>query len=392
MRDDADGIRRYVHVGTGNYNATTAKLYDDLGLFTTDEDLGADLTHLFNYLTGYGRNVKYEKLLVAPHSLRHRIKDLILAEAEAAKAEPGSGRIRMKLNSLVDPDMIEALYAASQAGVQIDCVVRGICCLRPGVPGMSENIRVRSIVGRYLEHSRIYEFANGAGPGQAAFYIGSADLMPRNLDRRVEALTPVNDPGLQDRLREILRRGPRRRRARVDARTRRHVDQGADRERRHQRRHAPQAAGAGRQPRTVVRELTAKRSPGSGLRGRRQPNDPDGETEVLLVHRPKYDDWSLPKGKRDPAETDEQCAVREVEEETGLRCRLGRELLPTAYTDARGRAKVVRYWSMSVVGERPFVPGRRDRRAPMGLRRRCRGAVVVRPRRRSGAFFRRARG
>jgi polyphosphate kinase len=203
VRDDVDGIRRYVHVGTGNYNATTAKLYDDLGLFTTDEDLGADLTHLFNYLTGYGRNVKYDKLLVAPHSLRHRIKDLILAEADAAKAD-GTGRIRMKLNSLVDPDMIEALYAASQAGVQIDCVVRGICCLRPGVPGMSENVRVRSIVGRYLEHSRIYEFANGAGPGQAASYIGSADLMPRNLDRRVEALTPVSDVRLQERLREIL--------------------------------------------------------------------------------------------------------------------------------------------------------------------------------------------
>jgi polyphosphate kinase len=148
--------------------------------------------------------VKYEKLLVAPHSLRHRIKDLIVAETEAAKSSPGSGRIRMKLNSLVDPDMIEALYAASQAGVQIDCVVRGICCLRPGVPGMSENVRVRSIVGRYLEHSRIYEFANGAGQRQAAFYIRSADLMPRNLDRRVEALTPVQDPDLQDRLREIL--------------------------------------------------------------------------------------------------------------------------------------------------------------------------------------------
>jgi polyphosphate kinase len=204
VRDDPDGIRRYVHVGTGNYNATTAKLYDDLGLFTTDEELGADLTHLFNYLTGYGRNVKYEKLLVAPHSLRHRIKSLILAEADAERAEPGTGRVRMKLNNLVDPDMIETLYAASQAGVHIDCVIRGICCLRPGVAGMSENIRVRSIVGRYLEHSRIYEFGNGDGPGRPAFYIGSADLMPRNLDRRVEALTPVNAPGLQDRLREIL--------------------------------------------------------------------------------------------------------------------------------------------------------------------------------------------
>jgi len=204
VREEADGIRRYVHVGTGNYNATTAKLYDDLGLFTTDEELGADLTHLFNFLTGYGRNVRYRKLLVAPHSLRHRLKELILAEAEAERRVPGSGRIRAKLNSLVDPDMIEALYAAAQAGVEIDLVVRGICCLRPGVPGLSDHIRVRSIVGRYLEHSRIYEFGNGAGAGEAAYYIGSADLMPRNLDRRVEALTPVRDPELQARLQEIL--------------------------------------------------------------------------------------------------------------------------------------------------------------------------------------------
>ena len=166
VRDDPDGIRRYCHIGTGNYNPTTAKLYEDLGLFTTDEDLGDDLTQLFNFLTG----LRPQRRSTRSCSLRRtrcvtRIKDLVLGEAEAAKTEPGSGRIRMKLNSLVDPDMIEALYAASQAGVQIDLVVRGICCLRPGVPGMSENIRVRSIVGRYLEHSRILEFANGGRTG-----------------------------------------------------------------------------------------------------------------------------------------------------------------------------------------------------------------------------------
>jgi polyphosphate kinase len=204
VRDEPDGIRRYVHLGTGNYNSTTAKLYEDLGLFTSDDELGADLTHLFNYLTGYGRNVRYQKLLVAPHSLRPRMKELILGEAKAATEKPGSGRIRVKINSLVDPDMIEALYTASQAGVQVDLIVRGMCCLRPGVPGLSDNIRVRSIVGRYLEHSRIFEFANGGGPGEVAYYIGSADWMPRNLDRRVEAVAAVDDAALQVRLREIL--------------------------------------------------------------------------------------------------------------------------------------------------------------------------------------------
>ncbi|MEY2454421.1 MAG: polyphosphate kinase [Acidimicrobiaceae bacterium] len=204
VRDEPEGIRRYVHIGTGNYNSTTAKLYEDLGLFTSDDDIGADLSHLFNYLTGYGRNVRYQKLLVAPHSLRPRMKELILNEANAATERPGNGRIRAKINSLSDPDMIEALYAASQAGVQIDMVVRGMCCLRPGVPGLSDNIRVTSIVGRYLEHSRIFEFSNGNGPGVAAYYIGSADWMPRNLDRRVEAMVEVDDPQLQARLREIL--------------------------------------------------------------------------------------------------------------------------------------------------------------------------------------------
>lgn len=201
VRDEPDGIRRYCHVGTGNYNSKTATLYEDLGLLTADPDMGADLTQLFNYLTGYGRNVRYRRLLVAPHSLRPGIADLIRGEIAAG---PGRGRIVMKMNSLVDPQLIDLLYEASRAGVEIDLVIRGICCLRPGVPGLSETIRVRSIVGRYLEHSRIYWFGNGRGPDEPLVVFGSADLMPRNLDRRVEALAMVSDPRVQDRLREVL--------------------------------------------------------------------------------------------------------------------------------------------------------------------------------------------
>jgi len=201
VRDEPDGLRRYCHVGTGNYNPKTARVYEDLGLLTSDPAIGADLTQLFNELTGYGRNIDYQRLLVAPRLLRDALNHLIQGEVDAG---PGRGRITMKMNSLVDPDMIEELYRASQAGVEIDLIVRGICCLVPGVPGLSETIRVRSIVGRYLEHSRIFRFANGLADGQALHLIGSADLMPRNLDRRVEVLTPVVDPDLQARLDEIL--------------------------------------------------------------------------------------------------------------------------------------------------------------------------------------------
>ncbi|CAN5813786.1 RNA degradosome polyphosphate kinase [soil metagenome] len=201
VRQEDDEVRRYCHVGTGNYNGKTARIYEDIGMLTCDPDIGADLSQLFNYLTGYGRQERFRKLLVAPGPLRPRLSELIAGEAEA---EPGTGRITMKMNSLVDVDMIDALYAASRAGVEIDLVVRGICCLRPGVPGLSERIRVRSIVGRFLEHSRIFYFANGLAPGQAAWYFGSADLMPRNLDRRVEAVVPVEDPALQERLAQIL--------------------------------------------------------------------------------------------------------------------------------------------------------------------------------------------
>jgi polyphosphate kinase len=200
VRSEADGIRRYVHIGTGNYNPSTARMYEDIGLLSCDPDLGADLTQLFNHLTGYSREVRYRKILVAPHYLRHRVQDLIAQEASYGER----GRLVFKLNSLIDTDMIEGLYAASQAGVQIDLVLRGICGLRPGVAGLSENIRVRSILGRYLEHSRIYHFGNGAGPGQPAYYLGSADLMPRNLDKRVEVLAPVEKAEQQERMREII--------------------------------------------------------------------------------------------------------------------------------------------------------------------------------------------
>ncbi|MFM7271844.1 MAG: polyphosphate kinase 1 [Actinomycetes bacterium] len=198
VREEADGIRRYCHVGTGNYNPVTAGLYEDLGLFTADPQVGEDLTDLFNHLTGYARRTAYRTLLVAPDSLRSGIVDRIRAQAALGAA----GRIVMKMNSLVDPAVIDELYAASSAGVEIDLIVRGICCLRPGVPGLSDHIRVRSLVGRFLEHSRIYRF--GSDAATAEYLIGSADMMPRNLDRRVEAVTPVADPRLCARLEEVI--------------------------------------------------------------------------------------------------------------------------------------------------------------------------------------------
>jgi polyphosphate kinase len=196
VRNEPDGIRCYCHIGTGNYNPRTARVYEDLGLLSCDADLGADLTQLFNYLTGYGRDLHYRKLLVAPYHLRDGIAALIRSEMEHG----ADGRIVMKMNSLVDARMVDLLYEASQAGVSVDLILRGICRLRPGVPGLSDNIRVRSVVGRYLEHSRVFHFAHGAPDGSGAWFMGSADLMPRNLDRRVEALTPIEAPELTGRL------------------------------------------------------------------------------------------------------------------------------------------------------------------------------------------------
>jgi polyphosphate kinase len=197
MRREGDRVVRYAHIGTGNYNENTARIYEDVGVFTADPDLGSDLSDLFNYLTGYSRQTRYRSLAVSPDGIRQRIMALI--EDEASR---GDGHITMKMNSLVDAGIIEALYKASQAGTRIDLCVRGICCLVPGVPGLSENISVRSIVGRYLEHSRIYRF--GARGRERTYLYGSADMMPRNLDRRVEALAPVTDPDLQFRMDEIF--------------------------------------------------------------------------------------------------------------------------------------------------------------------------------------------
>lgn len=200
IRKEGDGIRRYMHLATGNYNAVTAQLYEDIGMFTCDDEIGADVTDLFNYLTGYSAKQEYRKLLVAPINLRQRLEALVEREVEHHR----NGRpahLIFKVNHLVDTRMIQGLYRASQAGLKIDLIVRGTCCLRPGVPGVSENIRVHSVVGRFLEHSRIYYFHNG---GDEAVYLGSADVMPRNLDRRVEVLFPVQQADLIHRIRDDI--------------------------------------------------------------------------------------------------------------------------------------------------------------------------------------------
>lgn len=201
VRQEDDGIRRYCHIGTGNYNEKTARTYEDLGLLTCDPGIGADLSQLFNYLTGYARQERFRRLIVAPGQMRPRLHELISREASFGDR----GAIVMKINGLDDGDMIDALYEASASGVSVDLLVRAISCLRPGVPELSENIRVRSIVGSYLEHSRILYFANGRGEGQPAYFIGSADLRRRNLDRRVEAFVPIDDPVLQERLQGVIR-------------------------------------------------------------------------------------------------------------------------------------------------------------------------------------------
>jgi polyphosphate kinase len=198
VRKEGEHIRRYLHMATGNYNAITAQIYEDLGIFTCDDDIGADATDLFNYLTGYSAKKDYRKLLVAPVNLRAGMVSLIQREIEHQQ-QNGNGRLILKMNSLVDLDIIKLLYRASQVGVKIDLIVRGMCCLRPGIKGISDNIRVISVVGRFLEHSRIYYFYNG---GNEQVYSGSADLMPRNINRRVEVLFPVQDPRLIRHLRD----------------------------------------------------------------------------------------------------------------------------------------------------------------------------------------------
>ena len=200
VRREAGVLRRYVHIGTGNYHAANARTYEDFGLFTVDEDIAADVADLFNYLTGFGKPQQFRKVLVAPFDLRARIVEEIRKVAKAVSAGK-PGRIRIKVNALTHPAVIEELYAASQAGVQIDLIVRALCSLRPGVKKMSENIRVRSVLGRFLEHSRIFNFERG---DESLYFIGSADLMPRNLDNRLELVVPVEDRRLANRLGSTL--------------------------------------------------------------------------------------------------------------------------------------------------------------------------------------------
>jgi polyphosphate kinase len=202
VRKEIDGVHKYVHLSTGNYNTTTAKLYTDIGLFTADEEISSDVTDIFNYLTGYSKQTEFRKLMVAPISMREKLLSLIIREIENVKAG-GTGRLIFKMNSLVDPVLIGALYEASQSGVEIDLIVRGICCLVPNIPGLSENIRVRSIVGRFLEHSRLFYFYNNGGE---EMYLSSADFMQRNLDKRVEITFPVKDQTLRNELyKNVLR-------------------------------------------------------------------------------------------------------------------------------------------------------------------------------------------
>ncbi len=200
VRREGSTLRRYVHIGTGNYNSGTARLYTDFGLLSCRPELGADVSDLFNVLTGLSRQRDFRRLIVAPMNLRNWVLEMIRREAEHARAGRPA-HITLKLNSVVDPACIAALYAAREAGVEIDLIIRGICSLWPGVADVSEGIRVRSIVGQYLEHSRVFYFANDGAP---EWYIGSADLMERNLDRRVEAVVPVEDPEAQQRIQAVL--------------------------------------------------------------------------------------------------------------------------------------------------------------------------------------------
>jgi polyphosphate kinase len=200
VRKEKETLRSYVHIGTGNYNSKTSSLYTDIGLLSARPELGQDLVELFNYLTGFSKQQSFRRLLVAPVTLRKGMEALIEREIGHARSG-GVGAIRAKMNALVDPAIIALLYEASQAGVKIDLIIRGMCCLRPGLAGVSENIRVQSIIGRFLEHSRLFWFGNN---GEPEIYFGSADWMPRNLDRRVEAVTPVDDPKLRAQLERLL--------------------------------------------------------------------------------------------------------------------------------------------------------------------------------------------
>jgi len=268
VRREGDGVRNYVHIGTGNYNSATARLYTDFGLFTTDEQIGADVADMFNYLTGYGRPLRYRKVLIAPNHLREGIIDEI-EQTIAAHSESSPARIAMKMNSLVDGRCIRALYRASQAGVRVDLNVRGICCLRPGIEGISENIRVVSIVGRLLEHSRVYAFERHS---EHKVYIASADLMPRNLDHRVELAVPIEAEELRAELLDVLER------CFADNQNSWDLDSNGTWARR--------AAGAGEEPRSVqqeLAELNAARAATGRPAGERGAQAPDARERVVAA-------------------------------------------------------------------------------------------------------------
>lgn len=353
VREEKGVLRRYCHVGTGNYNSKTARIYEDFGLFSSDPDLTQDVSDLFNYLTGYSRQTTFRRIKVAPHALRG-----FLLGAIADQAKQG-GRIVIKSNSVADQDVIEALYEAAKAGAEIDLIVRGICCLRPGVPGLSEGIRVRSIVGRFLEHSRIYIFGRG---DERVVLIGSADPMTRNLDRRVESVVPIEDPALRARLLETVDicLDDDRLAWELEADGKWYRQNSGDIGS-HQRLCELAIGRTGRKRRSRTSLLEESRE-GSQIRaaGGVVFREHEGRIEVLLVHRPRYDDWSFPKGKLEDGEDELECALREVEEETGLICEPISELPSAVYLDERGRQKVVRYWTMTPVGdvlvEAEFIP------------------------------------
>ena len=359
VRREGDTLKRYSHIGTGNYNPKTARLYEDLGLLTADDDAGADLSELFNVLTGYGQKREYRRIIVAPQGLR----DAIVSRIRAQAALGPEGSIVLKLNHVVDPGIIDELYAASAAGTPIDLIVRGICCLRPGVPGLSENIRVRSIVGRYLEHSRVFRF----GSGDAAEYLlGSSDLMPRNLDGRVEVIVSIHHTRLRKRLEELLRI------CLADDRLAWELDDaswekasttiGLDAHRRFQALALARSQGAMPDPSRAL-DVPQPVVAAGGIVTR---TDEEG-TRVLLVHRPRYDDWSFPKGKIDEGETAAEAALREVTEETGYQASLGGHIGVVEYPDRTGRPKIVHYWGMSVESGRFEANSEVDEIAWLGL-------------------------
>ena len=414
VRREGSTIRRYCHIGTGNYNPKTARLYEDVGLLTASPDIGADLTDLFNSLTGYSRKVSYRNLLVAPHSIRTGIIERIEREI-AAHRESGGGRIRMKMNALVDEQVIDALYRASQAGVQVEVVVRGICALRPGAEGFSENISVRSILGRFLEHSRIIHFGR-----INEFWIGSADMMHRNLDRRVEVMVQVKDPRLTAYLNDLFESA-------MDPSTRcwelgpdgqwtaspqeghtvrdhQVVSDGAapqrltpcgsfpDRAPRLRRSWPNRRAGV--RCRTTTRLPVGARGPGSYSPPARCCGDTacrfGRSSRSPSIHRPRYDDWSLPKGKVEPGETAPVAAVREVLEETGHQAHLGRRLDTVSYPIDQG-VKKVHYWAARSTGGE-FAPGREVDELVVAAGRRRDGETRLRARPKNVAPLRETTG